>query len=165
MDQLLNPNFGVLALTIVNFVLLVWLLHKVAWKSLIGALERREKQIADNQAAAAQAREEAEQLQHALEEKLQHIASEAAQKIQEAVTLGKTQKEQLLAQTQEQAARLLAQAKEQIEAEKEKALKDVRSQIAHTALLAAQQLTQQQLNAASAEKLVEQVLNDISSRA
>ena len=51
------------------------------------------------------------------------------------------------------------------EAEKEKALKDVRSQIAHTALLAAQQLTQQQLNAASAEKLVEQVLNDISSRA
>ena len=165
MDQLLNPDFGVLALTVVNFLLLVWLLHKLAWKGLIAALDRREKQIADNQAAAAQARQEAEQLKQALDEKLQHISAEAAQKIQEAVAIGNTQKEQLLAQTQEQAERLLAQAKEQIEAEKEKALKEARSQIAHTALLAAQRLTQQQLNASSSEQLVEQVLNDISSRA
>lgn len=165
MDQLLNPNFGVFALTVVNFLLLVWLLHKFAWKGIINTLERREQQIEADKSAAAAAREEAEQLKKALDDKLQTIAEQAAQKIQEAVAMGNAQKEQLLAQTQEQAQRLLAQAKEQIEAEKEKAIKEVRNQLAGTALLAAEQLTKQQMNAATAQQAVDEVLRDLQTRA
>ncbi len=165
MDQLLNPNVGVFALTVVNFLLLVWLLHKFAWKGIIQTLERREQQIEEDKSAAAQAREEAQQLKQALDEKLQHIADQAAQKIQEAVAIGNAQKEQLLAQTQEQANRLLAQAKEQIEAEKEKAIEEVRSQLAGTALLAAERLTKQQMSQTSAQQAVEEVLRDIQKHA
>jgi len=165
MDQLLNPDVGVFALTVVNFLLLVWLLHKFAWKGIISALERRENQIKEDKEVAALARQEAQQLKEALDAKLQNIASEAAQKIQEAVAVGNAQREQLLAQTHEQTERLLAQAKEQIEAEKEKALQEVRSQLAGTALLAAQQLTKQQMTQASAEQAVEDVLRQIQTRA
>ena len=165
MDQLLNPNFGVFALTIVNFLLLVWLLHKFAWKGIIGALERREKQIADDKAAAAQAREEAQKIKAELDVQLRHIADEAAKKMQEAVALGNAQKDQLLAQTQEQAARLLAQAKEQIEAEKNQALKDVRAQVVQTALLAASKITERQLDEKSAAQTVDEVLHDLQKRA
>ena len=165
MDQLLNPNFGVLALTVVNFLLLVWLLHKFAWKGIIGALERREKQISDDKAAAARARADSEKIKTELDEKLRHIAEEAAQKMQEAVALGNAQKEQLLAETEQQAQRLLAQAKEQIEAEKNQALKEVRAQVVQTALLAAAKITRQQLNEKSAEKTVDEVLHDLQKRA
>ena len=164
MDQLLNPNFGVFALTIVNFLLLVWLLHKFAWKGVIGALERREKQIADDKAAAAAARQEAEQIKAELDVKLQHITDEATKKMQEAVALGNAQKDQLLAQSQEQATRLLAQAKEQIEAEKTQALKEVRKQIVDTALLAAAKITAQQINEKTAQQTVDEVLNQLSTR-
>ncbi len=162
MDKLLNPDFGVLALTVVNFLLLVWLLHKFAWKSILGALEKREKQIADDKAAAAQARQEAQKAQAELDAKLQQIASEAAKKMQEAVALGNAQKEALLEQTQQQAQRLLAQAQAQIEAEKNKALKDVRAQVAEAALLAAAKITRQQLNAQTAQQTVDEVLRQVS---
>ena len=165
MDQLLNPDFGVFALTVVNFLLLVWLLHKFVWKTIIGALDRREKQIADDKAAAATARVAAEKIKTELDTRLANISAEASKKMQEAITLGNAQKEQLLAETKEQAARLLTQAKEQIEAEKNQALKEVRSQIAQTALLAAAQITKQQLNAENAAQTVEEVLRDIQSRA
>ena len=62
MENLLNPDFGVMALTIVNFLLLVWLLHKFAWKGIIGALEKREQQIAQDKEAAALARQEAQNI-------------------------------------------------------------------------------------------------------
>ena len=165
MDKLLNPDFGVFALTIVNFLLLVWLLHKFAWKGIIGALERREKQIADDKAAAAQARTDAEKIKSELDRKLQYIAEEAAKKMQEAVALGNAQKEQLLAETQRQAQCLLAQAREQIEAEKNQALKEVRTQVVQTALLAAAKITQQQLNEKSAAQTVDEVLHDLQKRA
>ena len=165
MDQLLNPDFGVFALTVVNFLLLVWLLHKFVWKTIIGALDRREKQIADDKAAAATARAAAEKIKTELDTRLANISAEASKKMQEAITLGNAQKEQLLAETKEQAARLLTQAKEQIEAEKNQALKEVRSQIAQTALLAAAQITKQQLNAENAAQTVEEVLRDIQPRA
>ena len=162
MDKLLNPDFGVMALTIVNFLLLVWLLHKFAWKSIIGALEKREKQIADDKAAAAQARQEAQNIKAELDARLQQIAQEAAKKMQEAVALGNAQKEQLLNETKQQAERLIEQAKAQIETEKNQALADVREQVVSTALLAAAKVTQQQLNAQSAEKVVDEVLRQVS---
>ena len=165
MDKLLNPDFGVMALTVVNFLLLVWLLHKFAWKSLIGALEKREQeqQIENDKAAAAKARQEAQQIKAELDAQLQHITTEAAKKMQEAVALGNAQKEQLLEQTQQQAQRLLEQAKAQIEAEKNKALADVRDQVVSTALLAAAKITGQQMNQASAEKTVDEVLREVKN--
>ena len=165
MDKLLNPDFGVFALTVVNFLLLVWLLHKFAWKGIIGALERREQQIADDKKTAAQARADAEKIKAELDEKLRNIADEASKKMQEAVALGNAQKEKLLAETQAQAQRLLAQAKEQIEAEKNQALKDVRAQVVETALLAAAKITQQQINEKSAARTVDEVLHDLQKRA
>ena len=139
-------------------------MHKFAWKGIIGALERREKQIADDKAAAAQARQQAEQIQAQLDKKLQDIASEAAKQMQEAVALGNAQKEQMLAQTQQQAQRLLDQAKEQIEAEKNQALKELRAEVAQTALLAASKITAQQLDKKAAEQTVEDVLRELKPR-
>ena len=165
MEKLLNPDFGVFALTVLNFLLLVWLLHKFAWKGIISALERREKQIADDKATAAQARTEAEQIKAELDAKLKDISAEASRKMQEAVALGNAQKDKLLAETQQQAERLLAQAQTQIETEKEKALQQVREQIVQTALLAAAKITQQQTDASSAEKAVEEVLKELKPRA
>lgn len=164
MDQLLNPNFGVLALTIVNFLLLVWLLHKFTWKPIIGALEKREQQIAQDKQAAAQARQDAQQLKAELEAKWQQFAHEAAQKMQETVAVGQAQKERLLAETKEQAERLLQQAQAQIQAEKEKALQDVRKQIVQTALLAAAKVTRQQVSPQAAEASVEEVLQHLPAR-
>ena len=162
MENLLNPDFGVMALTIVNFLLLVWLLHKFAWKGIIGALEKREKQIAQDKQAAAEARQEAQNIKEELDAKLKEIAVEATAKMQEAVAAGNAQKEQILAESQRQAEHLLTQAKAQIAAEKEKALQEVRKEIVSTALAAAVKIAQQQITEQTAAKAVDEVLQEVS---
>ena len=59
MEKLLQPDLGLIFWTIVNFTLLAFLLAKFAWKPIINAIEEREKKVADNIAAAQNAKEEA----------------------------------------------------------------------------------------------------------
>ncbi|WP_432635221.1 F0F1 ATP synthase subunit B [Candidatus Avelusimicrobium sp.] len=164
MEDLLKPDYGVLALTVCNFLLLVYLLKKFAWNRIIGALESREQQIAQDKLQAQQAREAAEKVKRELDEKLSQIADEAAKKMAEAVKMGETQKEQLLAAAKEQSERLVEQAKAQIEAEKNKALSDVRGEIARVSVLAASKVIEQQLNEDSAKAVVDRVLAEVKAK-
>ena len=163
MEDLLKPDYGVLALTVCNFLLLVYLLKKFAWNRIIGALESREQQIAQDKLQAQQAREAAEKIKSELDEKLAQIADEAAKKMAEAVKMGETQKEQLLAAAKEQSERLAEQAKAQIEAEKNKALSDVRGEIARVSVLAASKVIEQQLNEDAAKAVVDRVLAEVKA--
>ena len=164
MEDLLKPDYGVLALTVCNFLLLVYLLKKFAWNRIIGALESREQQIAQDKLQAQQAREAAEKIKSELDEKLAQIADEAAKKMAEAVKMGETQKEQLLAAAKEQSERLAEQAKAQIEAEKNKALSDVRGEIARVSVLDASKVIEQQLNEDAAKAVVDRVLAEVKAK-
>ena len=164
MENLLKPDFGVLLLTVCNFLLLVYLLKKFAWGPIIGALEKREAQIESDKQTAADARKSAEELKKELDERLAQISNEAAQKMAAAVKAGEMQKEQLLAQAKEQSERLLAQATQQIEAEKNKALADVRSEIASISMLAASRVVEQDLKADNADKIVAKVLQEVQKK-
>lgn len=164
MEDLLKPDYGVLALTVCNFLLLVYLLKKFAWNRIIGALESREQQIAQDKLQVQQAREAAEKIKSELDEKLAQIADEAAKKMAEAVKMGETQKEQLLAAAKEQSERLAEQAKAQIEAEKNKALSDVRGEIARVSVLAASKVIEQQLNEDAAKAVVDRVLAEVKAK-
>lgn len=164
MEDLLKPDYGVMILTICNFLLLVYLLKRFAWNGLIGALEKREQQIATDKEQAQKARLEAENLKQELDEKLARISDEAAKKMAEAVQLGNSQRDQLLADAKEQADRFLSQAKAQIEAEKNQALADVRNEIAQTAMLAAEKLIRQQIDDNAAHQAVERVLTEIKKK-
>ena len=164
MGDLLKPDLGVMLLTICNFLLLVYLLKRFVWKGLIGALEKREAQVAADVSQAAKDRQDAEELKRELGEKLAQIADESAKKMAEAVALGKAQSAEILAQTQQQAQRLLEQTKAQLELEKQQALADIRNEIVQTAVLAAQQVLQEQINTAGADKTVARVLEEIKTK-
>ena len=164
MEDLLKPDFGVLALTILNFALLVFLLTKFAWKPIIGALEKREEQVRTDKETAQQARIDAEKLKAELDEKLAHISEEAAQKIAQAVKLGETQKEELLSTAKAQAQSIVDQARAQITAEKEKALKEVQGEIAQLSVLAASRVIEQEISPASSAKAVEEVLREVKTK-
>lgn len=164
MEDLLKPDFGVLLLTVCNFLLLVYLLKKFAWGPVIGALEKREKQIALDQQTAARAREQAETLKQELDTRLAQISDEAAKKMTAIVKTGEAQKEELIVQAKEQAAQLLAQAKAQIEAEKTRALSDVRKEIADLSMLAASRIVGRHVQDSTADQIVDQVLAQVEKK-
>ena len=164
MENLLTPDYGVLALTLVNFGILVWLLKKFAWGPIIGALEKREEQIRTDKETAQTARQSAEQLKQELDEKLANLNQEAANRLAAIVKTAETQKEQLVEQAKQQAANLLAQAQAQIQAGKEKALADVRNEIAQLSVLATSRLIDEQLSPEKAAQVVDQVLTEVRNK-
>lgn len=164
MEDLLKPDYGVMILTICNFLLLVYLLKRFAWNGLIGALEKREEKVAIDVKQAADDRQTAEKLKQELEERLSQISTEASKKMAEAVKLGQAQRAELLAQTQEQAKRLLDQTKAQLEAEKNQALAEVRNEIVRTAVLAAEKVVREQISTQAANEAVDRVLAEIEKK-
>ncbi len=153
-----------LVLTVCNFLLLVYLLKKFAWGPIIGALEKRETQIANDRKTAASAREQAEALKQELDTRLAQISDEAAKKMAAIVKTGEAQKEALIAQAKEQAAQLVDQAKVQIEAEKNRALSEVRGEIANLSLLAASRVIGRQVQDSTADQIVAQVLAQVEKK-
>ncbi len=102
--------------TFVVFLMLMMILGKFAWPVINEALIEREKRIADNIAAAEATHEEAKSLLAGYEAKLAGAADQVREMLEEARRDGEHTKSQIV-----------AEAKAAAEAEKDRALRDVRN--------------------------------------
>ena len=85
---MLEVHGGLLAWTVLTFVLLLVVLKKVAWGPILDALDARENEIKDALNAAEKAREEAERLSSNYEDSIRKAQAEAQRIISEAKTAG-----------------------------------------------------------------------------
>ena len=161
MDSLLKPDIGLMFWTIVNFLLLAFLLAKFAWKPLMNALDAREKQIAEDVAGAHKAREDAETIKKQVEKTLADTAMESSNRIKEASQAGERQRQAIIAQAKDEAQNLINQAKAEIEAETQKAIEAVKKEVVDTTMLAARKVIGKEADKAANEKLIEDLLKDI----
>lgn len=161
MDSLLKPDIGLMFWTIVNFLLLAFLLAKFAWKPLMNALDAREKQIAEDVAGAHKAREDAETIKKQVEKTLADTAMESSNRIKEASQAGEQQRQAIIAQAKDEAQNLINQAKAEIEAETQKAIEAVKKEVVDTTMLAARKVIGKEADQAANEKLIEDLLKDI----
>lgn len=161
MDSLLKPDIGLMFWTIVNFLLLAFLLAKFAWKPLMNALDAREKQIAEDVAGAHKAKEDAETIKKQVEKTLADTAMESSKRIKEASQAGEQQRQAIIAQAKDEAQNLISQAKAEIEAETQKAIEAVKKEVVDTTMLAARKVIGKEADKASSEKLIEDLLKDI----
>lgn len=161
MDSLLKPDIGLMFWTIVNFMLLAFLLAKFAWKPLMNALDAREKQIAEDVAGAHKAREDAETIKKQVEKTLADTAMESSNRIKEASQAGEQQRQAIIAQAKDEAQNLINQAKAEIEAETQKAIEAVKKEVVDTTMLAARKVIGKEADKAANEKLIEDLLKDI----
>ena len=85
---MLEVHGGLLAWTVLTFVLLLVVLKKVAWGPILDALDARENEIKDALNAAEKAREEAERISSDYEDSIRKAQAEAQQIISDAKTAG-----------------------------------------------------------------------------
>lgn len=161
MDALLKPDTGLMFWTIVNFLILAFLLAKFAWKPLLKSLKEREDKIANDVASAQQARNEAQRIQKELEASLESIAKESSAKLKEAAALGAKEREAILSAAKAEAHTLINQARAEIEAQTEKAVEAVKKEVINTTMLAVKKVIAKEADAQTNAKLVEDLLKDI----
>lgn len=148
--------------TTIIFIVFFILLRKFAWKPILGAVKGREESINNALASAEAARKEMQNLTADNERILQEARMERDALLKEA----REMKEKMIADSkhdaQIQGERMIEQAKTAIEAEKNAAMAELKSQVSSLSLEIAEKLLKDELSNKEAQtKLVEKMLGDV----
>ncbi len=154
----LGINGGLLLAQIVNFLLMVFLLQKFAYKPVLNMLAQRRQRIEEGLKAAELAREEAARQRAELERQLEEERRKAQERIAAATRQTEELREKIIAEARAEAERILAEAREQAQQERERILQEARRQIAELSLLVAQKVVGESLDEQKHHQLIEKVL-------
>lgn len=158
---MLEVHGGLLAWTVLTFVLLLVVLKKVAWGPILDALEARENEIKDALNAAEKAREEAERVSSDYEDAIRKAQAEAQQIISDAKTAGEKVKLDLEAIASVKADEIIEKAKTQIDAERVKVISEIKTVAVEISLSAAAKVIERNLDSDDNRKLVNEALEGI----
>lgn len=162
LNPLITPNVGLIAWTLLIFLLLVIILGKFVWPSITKALEARERSIEEALKAAEAARMAKADLENEIEKIRQEGRIEREQMMKDTRLVASKMEDDARENATKEYNRIVADAKQEIEAQKNNAMSDVRKQVATLSLQIAERLIKEELLNDSAQKqLVENYLNDI----
>ena len=160
--ELITPAIGLIFWTTLTFVILFFLLKKMAWKPILSAVEDREKSIKDALASAENARKEMQNLTADNERILKEARSDREELLKEARSMREQMIEEAKGEAQVEADKLIAKAKESIVNEKLAAIADLKSQVADLSIGIAEKLLKNQLTSKDKQvALVENLLKDV----
>jgi F-type H+-transporting ATPase subunit b len=152
----INP--GLIIWTLVVFGILLVLLWRFAWPSILKSVEERERRIQKQLADAERANAEAQRL---LEEHRKAIAAakaEAQDIMAKSKAVAQKERELLLAKAREEYEALLARARKDIDAEKEKAIVALRREAVELSIAAAAKVIEANLDTEANRRLVTEYL-------
>jgi len=150
---LININATLIA-QILNFVVLLVILAKFAYKPLIKAMDDRHNRIINDLDSAEQARVDAEALKEKYAEQLAAARQEATEIVDKANKIGQNLHDELVEQARVEKEAMMANAKERIEQDKQQALLDIRTEVIKLSTLIASKIVNQKLNSAEDQAMV-----------
>lgn len=155
----LEFNATVLA-QIVDFIILLIFLRLVVYKPLTKFLGDRSDHIANNIAAAEQERREAEQLKAGYEAEMRNARVQAQEIIQKATKAGEGQAMEIIENAKHEAGRLKDAALSEIEREKQKAIAELRDQVATLSVLVAGKIINQTMTDQIQRSMIENFIKE-----
>ena len=136
-----------LVMQAVAFAVFIWLSAKFIWPVMMGAIETRQKQIADGLAAGEQGKQSLANT----ERKIADMMTEAKQRSSEIIAQGDKLKNETIEaaklQAKVEADRILAGAKAEIEQEIQRAREALRNQVADLAVAGASKILKREVDA------------------
>lgn len=160
--SLISVN-GSLLVQVLNFVILLLVLHRVLYKPLVGALEGRSSAIRQQLAEAQQAREDAQRQLADFEARLREAQAEAQQARERAQREAAETRERLTAEARQEAARLVQTAQAQIAQEVRRARAELRAEVGALSVQIAERLIRKSLRDEDHQRLVQDALARLES--
>lgn len=149
---------------IINFLLLVFILSKVAYKPLMKALADRQAKISANLNSAEEERVEAARLKVEYQQQLAAARTQAQAIVEKAMRLAEQSKEEILEEARSENARLLKVAQEEIARERDQALAQLRKEVVTLSMAAATKLVGQNMDTENNAKLVADFINQLDEQ-
>ena len=149
--SLITPDFGLIFWMVVIFGVVFFLLAKFGFPIITGMVEKRNDHIAGSLKAAEEAQQRLESISEEQDALIEKARLEQNRILKDAAETRDSIVSQAKAQAQEEAGKILEHARLEIAAERESAIRDIRSQVAA-------------ISVEVAEKIVRERLSDISEQ-
>lgn len=147
--------------TILSFLLLVWLLSKKAWGPLMKMMEERRNHIESMLAQAENERQQAEKIKGEYQEEMRKARQEAQEVIAKATKVSEARANEILAASHEESEKIKKSALVDIERERDRAISEVRAQVADLSVLVAEKIIRQKLDMKGQGELIEQFIQEV----
>lgn len=145
----------------ISFAILVWFTTKFIWPQLNGAIEERQKKVAEGLAAAERARAELKDADAKVAVEIKQARLQATEIIDKA----QQQANQLLDKARAEATgeinRLKAQAEDEIASMAQRAREQLREQVGALAVRGAEKIVQREIDPAAHKALLDQLAAEI----
>ena len=161
--ELLTPGTGLIIWQAIIFLLLFFLLAKLAWKPIVQSLRIREESIQEALDSAEKAKNEMAQLKADNEKLLDEARQEREQILKDARDVAASIKSEAEADTSKQTNKMIEDARHAINTEKAAALTEVKTQVAQLSLQITEKLLRRKLEDEKAQKeLIQEFVKDIN---
>ena len=149
-----------LVMVFITFVVLYFILRKYFFEKLHTFMEARQQKIIDAFDNAEETKKVAEERLQEYNGKLEDIDRLRRETLTEAKKKADEHAKSITDAAEEKAAELLRIAREEIEREKNKAIRDMREQVAMLSVYAAEKIIEKQLDAGAQRAIVDKVLDE-----
>ena len=161
--SLITPDFGLFFWMAIVFIIVLAILWKWGFPSIVNMVNSRKEFIDDSLRKAHEANERLANIQKEGEAMLQNAREKQAQILKDAADT----RDAIVVKAQEKAtnegSRLLNEAKAEIEAEKQNVIRDIRTQVAEISVQVAEKIVREKLSSDESQmELINKLLKDIS---
>lgn len=150
-------------LTILNLLILFWILKSVLFKPVTEFMEKRTSSIRDMFESAQNDKEQSEAMKAELKQQLDKAVEEAEKIVNEAKARAEKQHEEILNKAKEEAKAIVDKARKDIEVDRKSMMDELRGQIAGIALAAASKVIQKNLDTEANKKLIDQFIDEVGA--
>jgi len=148
---------------IVNFTLMILILHHLLHKPLLAAFEARAKRVEESLAKAKAADELLATMQQRYSEEIERAQREAHDIIEQGTRAAEQQRQEILAAAHEEAQQIITRAQAQAERELQLGEIALRQQIVDLSIAAASRVIGQDLDEAAHHRLIEEFLTQVGA--
>jgi F-type H+-transporting ATPase subunit b len=160
---LMSLQVNLMFWTLLIFAIIYFILSKFAFGPITAAVEAREKALEDAIEGAKRDREAAAQLLAQHQAQIEAARGDAQKLIAEGRAVSERMRAELLEQTRKDQQDMLERARRDIEAEKEKAIAELRRQAVDLAMAGAAKVIEQNLESARNRQIVEAYLSSLGN--
>ena len=161
--SLVSLQVNLMFWTLVIFVILYWILKKYAFPAVLGAVEAREKALADAIEGAKRDRDEAAKLLADHRAQIEGARNDAQKLIAEARQVAEKSRADLLEKTRLEQQEMLERARRDIGIERDKAIAELRREAVDLAIAGASRVVEQNLDSDRNRKLVDAFLTSLAT--
>ncbi len=158
---MVSVDKAVLLVQLITFLVAVPMVWVLFLKPLIRTLSNREKYITDTLDKVEKDRDEMQKLKEDYEIKMKEMSLNAKAALEKAVAEGEKSRHEIIETAKAEGHKLIVDAKKEIDAEKVKAIEDVKGAIVDIAVIAAEKIVKASMTKKAQTDIVKDAIENI----